>query len=870
MLPVDAVPSELAAYQQILNVRPAAKEETAKAERRNPRIRFINTDKNSLSEFKKNEELFTAFKREFKDEFKMFIHHVESRNFQRGKQYIVQLNKLLTKLMAEGAIDGAIRYTNEHLCLIYGPLKDNLCGLNFFLRDPKIRDDIKDLKILDILDGITLCIPGLVDRFENAVFSMELVKLGLIGDIARIKALVIAGCIKQYYHDVAQQRHQNLEGNEIHAISGLSNLVADDLGLPYYKHDFYIPRITDENADVIKKELLDYIAKHLHVSDVLSQYIEEEFQRIREIFLRYKIDIQLEQKLPLDKMSAELLNDLNTEVTAYFNAKTGNSDESTQLNSSYLFPIVGRGYYDTSRIREKLLRWISETVWGLVSDNIHQGRDFNLMTCANTCYWIEDNTGEERRLLLVDLVDLPLSSFNSKVLNGVISQALLNRNDSKSCFIFFSNKSFFFVIDKISEINKIKLLNKLDSLLDLEVFSDITKSLSISLNRKQLSKDDFLKLRGSIAFNRVLQNMVSNYSGFNIIEFLGNEFDLATLPVSILKKIFVIEDDYKAALKQSIQFIFNNPTLYIVNVTELLKEGVDLSKVKDKDRSRHSDNLLMLSVKENKFEIFTALLEKAHIDIDAKNKQNDTILSISIRHSRIDFALYILERLDCRKMLNVVNNLGNTVLTTLLSSTVFDKKKCELLKKILSYNIVDINHENRYKKTAVSLAISNANYLGLCELLKQKNLKFKIETALQLCVRAKFDNTMEQKNQVECLKLLLDIPEIKPFLCKNFSQTFLIDSIASNNMQVFKMLLACKYINVNARDTFGRTALHKLVELQNNEFLRELLTHPKLIFENTNNEGLSLSIMLQDQIYTEQEQIINKVKTHNTVKQLPE
>ena len=116
----------------------------------------------------------------------------------------------------------------------------------------------------------------------------------------------------------------------------------------------------------------------------------------------------------------------------------------------------------------------------------------------------------------------------------------------------------------------------------------------------------------------------------------------------------------------------------------------DEIKLNIKNNIKSPVEMLFYLIKEHDFDEFVELLERKQIDLNSRNKENDSFLIYAVKCKAMKFVLYLLKRgID----VNLENKLGNTALHYAFSDQNFQ------LADVLLQNGADEFRTNVYGKT---------------------------------------------------------------------------------------------------------------------------------------------------------------------------
>tara|TARA_Y100000780_G_C13694293_1_gene420788 strand:- start:4293 stop:6491 length:2199 start_codon:yes stop_codon:yes gene_type:complete len=337
-------------------------------------------------------------------------------------------------------------------------------------------------------------------------------------------------------------------------------------------------------------------------------------------------------------------------------------------------------------------------------------------------------------------------------------------------------------------------------------------------------KPDYYKILYNICFTRtnyyvynqrieILKDALKNinninykYENGNTILF-GDDFIL-----NEIKEILKYNPDINFKNNQN-----NNILMYLIQkkyindkiFLELLKHNPDLNL-----QNIYDETLLMLAIYNNRYFIVEELLKSTQ-NLDLKNNNNFTALDFALYNKDCDEKI-ILKIID--KTININSNLNsNSKSKNTYLMFAIKYNRINIINRLLEYN-PDINIQNEYGETALIFAIKNNNLDIVKKILKcnpdvniQDNNKF---TALAI---ACYYNT----TKIEIIKVLLKCKDININLTTVTNYPALKYAIKNKNINVVRLLVKNNALLSESLLSFAKITDKKIYSIIRKKYYNE-------------------------------------------------
>ncbi|MEY4464105.1 MAG: hypothetical protein RLZZ81_1076 [Pseudomonadota bacterium] len=443
---------------------------------------------------------------------------------------------------------------------------------------------------------------------------------------------------------------------------------------------------------------------------------------------------------------------------------------------------------------------------------------------------------------LQELMDIPYQK-SSDLLKENILQMLKNRQIS---FIDVN----YIEASELDRINNIEIkphyklfeciiasgcpltLQKLINDNKIDKFKKEELDLVVALLKKDteaLSKNPIIKLNNEIGKLLLTPHENLAYDLKELIPFihiqdLGNEvFTMAALcqEIDIMKKI---EQETLTSKIIFNAFIYG---IYHSNL-EIINYLLSLEKTNINEKGTDDNTLLHHAIYSNKPEIVELLLKHGNIDINVKNFQGHTPLTLTI--SIVGGNPTIVELLLKYQSINV-NEKDSNGYTPLHQAINFNKP--EIAELLINHSKVNVNEKDQYGDTPLHQAINSNKPEIVKLLLKHESIDVNEKNSNAYTPLHQAINS----NKPEIAELLINHSKVNVHEKDQYGNTPLHQAINSNKPEIVKLLLKHESIDVNEKDAIGNTTLYQAVTHNRFEIVKILIEHPKINVNETNLYG---------------------------------
>lgn len=280
----------------------------------------------------------------------------------------------------------------------------------------------------------------------------------------------------------------------------------------------------------------------------------------------------------------------------------------------------------------------------------------------------------------------------------------------------------------------------------------------------------------------------------------------------------------------------------IGEIIELIKFTKVWKKYKElgptfKDRNKETRSFLskMFSIfaKKGKPPIYHWIKKEKLLEIEILENEGYRFSEIIL--SRNNEKLF--QEIKKKPLENLCFNVGTRNKTLLIMSV--ESKNIEVVKFLIEDLCVNVNFNNGYA-TALMIAVYNNDMATMDLLLKCKQLDANKRTklgyvALHFAIIWCNKNMVERLLQIENIDLNIQGQGISPLML----------AICRKAVDVVKILVADKNLNINLRDAFGRTALFYAVDTGDVEFVEAILSRKDVDIEirDFNKESVVMHLL---------------------------
>jgi ankyrin repeat protein len=441
-------------------------------------------------------------------------------------------------------------------------------------------------------------------------------------------------------------------------------------------------------------------------------------------------------------------------------------------------------------------------------------------------------------------------SANNRIVHYLIqvSSALLN------CDIHGNNLIFDAVANgNIDIIRKIGNIDKLN-------INQINNDGQVIMHKESVLKNDNLAiLLMELGADPTISDKDGNCYLFNAISKGINSLEIIKKAVNLGHDINVKNRQKSTLLMESITHYLNTPkdaeelkTSYLDMINELIKLGIDSNALNNKN-----ENAFFLATRSENTELINIFLEKSNLNINHKNIDGETVLSIlvlnGIRNNAL-INLYIKKGSDP----SVENNSGQSLIEVLIDIILYLENKKSLsdkyiellnenaqypsvLENILNSTSIDINKFNSKGEPLFFSSILNFNF-KLFKLLRTKSIDIntKDKNGNNIIFRLMdYDN----RNLIKDKKLYLNT--IKSLINSG------VDINAKNNENLTALHLAiggkCEYTirlllemrpDCTITDNKGRTIMHTCIWKNTSKYFKLIYNYNKDIINIPDSFGI--------------------------------
>eukprot|EP00731_Ephydatia_muelleri_P013268 Em0007g578a len=275
-------------------------------------------------------------------------------------------------------------------------------------------------------------------------------------------------------------------------------------------------------------------------------------------------------------------------------------------------------------------------------------------------------------------------------------------------------------------------------------------------------------------------------------------------------------------------------------------------------KNRTGDTALHLATYGGHHDCCEELLRQNGIDVNIQNQNEDTPLHMASKRKGKDCLNILLGEQDITRNIkngdgnsasqptmnsphgnngksdtdiSIQNSTGDTPLCSATRNNVFD-----CVKNLLSIKTINVNMKNKCGDTALHIA-AKRRYSKCCtELVSHSGIDISVpnskgDTPLHAA-------TCSVADDVNCLKTLLEVPNVN-INDQNYSgDTALHLAIRNKHANQCKELLSQQHINVNVQNDDGDTPLHTAVMVEDTECLKALLWMKNIDINIKNKKGL--------------------------------
>jgi ankyrin repeat protein len=269
---------------------------------------------------------------------------------------------------------------------------------------------------------------------------------------------------------------------------------------------------------------------------------------------------------------------------------------------------------------------------------------------------------------------------------------------------------------------------------------------------------------------------------------------------------------------------------------------------------------LLAACKEGEIHVINELLDDCCV-VDIKNNHGETPLDLIIKTGNLDTLKKVVKQ--CINI-NITDDMGKTSLMKAAS-----EGQTEVVKLLLTHHSLDINKQDIQFQTALMMASINGHTDVVKELLNYKGIDVNIRNSEGIPALI----ATADKGHFDIVKLLLKFPGIyKSLLTEEFKDsmkywfdddnTHLIELLRSGrkgdvsmshqlkysllfivvcigDIEKTKLLLKCSRVNVNWKDSYGRTPLMMAIMKRHDNIVSLLLDQSKININMKDNDGNS-------------------------------
>ena len=247
----------------------------------------------------------------------------------------------------------------------------------------------------------------------------------------------------------------------------------------------------------------------------------------------------------------------------------------------------------------------------------------------------------------------------------------------------------------------------------------------------------FFDSKNSCAFNKKTPLMFAADSGS--VEIL--KMILEKYPDELNKK----DDDNDSALIYAIRKGRVEAVKYLLSIP-----NIDVNVVSESDGTA-----LSISCWEDApYEIAEALLNHPQIDVNKSRDDGATPLMIACQQGRFDIAKKLLERKDIHDI-NLKDNDGATVFMHACGS--WENDEVEFVDYLLKNYKININEQNKWGRTSITLACGSGNLQIVKYLLKQRDID--LQNCGNLLLPTCWGSNNSEK-RTEIMSILLNLPNV--------------------------------------------------------------------------------------------------------------
>ena len=267
----------------------------------------------------------------------------------------------------------------------------------------------------------------------------------------------------------------------------------------------------------------------------------------------------------------------------------------------------------------------------------------------------------------------------------------------------------------------------------------------------------------------------------------------------------------------------NNPLSESINYIDDLKIKYKIVKLLLNDpridvniKNRHEETALHTVCFLNLIEIAKLFLKRKDLILDDKNDRGMTPLDLAIKNKGYDIILLLLKKSKINKNEYFFN--------------VCKKADIDIVNFFLQNASINVNYRNEKKISCLDIACSNSNLEVIKILLNHPDIDVNIKNGINYKSNSLY--YMCKYNHIEIVKLFLEHPDIDVNTINDFEKTTCLGNACfSENEEIVKLLLSHPKINVNIKNKYGLTPLHSAFTKSNTYIISLLLQRDDTIID---------------------------------------